>query len=80
LAIQKNYLKLILIIALTVGGFGIVLSAFLASFIFLLYSLPNFSLAAFFGYKYYTYDKNIPNVKERRKYSNNRRFKPKSEK
>jgi ABC-type Fe3+-siderophore transport system permease subunit len=80
LAIKKNYLRLILIIALIVGGFGIVLSAFLASFIFLLYSLPNFSLAAFFGYKYYTYDKSIRNVKERRKDSSNRRFKPKSEK
>jgi hypothetical protein len=81
LAIQRNYLRLILIIALTVGGFGIVLSAFLASFEFLLFSLPNLSLAAFFGYKYYTYDKNIRNVKEqRRRDSSNRRFKPKSEK
>jgi hypothetical protein len=71
---------LLLIIALTVGGFGIVLSAFLASFIFLLFSLPNFSLAAFFGYKYYTYNKNIGNIKERRKDSSNRRFKQKSKK
>jgi hypothetical protein len=71
---------LILIIALTVGIFGVVLSAFLASFAFLLFSLPNLSLAAFFGYKYYTYDKSIRNIKERRKGSSNRRFKPKSEK
>ncbi|HYX55173.1 MAG TPA: hypothetical protein VE818_03355 [Nitrososphaeraceae archaeon] len=80
MTIQRNYLRLLLIIALTVGGFGIILSAFLASFIFLLFSLPNFSLAAFFGYKYYTYDKNIRNVKEQRKDSSNRRFKQKSKK
>jgi hypothetical protein len=69
-----------LIIALTVGVFGIVLSALLASFTFLLFSLPNFSLATFFGYKYYTYDKNIRNIKEHRKDNSKRRFKPKSEK
>ena len=54
---KKEHLKIFFIIALTVGIFGIVLSAFLASFAFLMFSLPNLSLAAFFGYKYYKIDK-----------------------
>jgi hypothetical protein len=33
----------------------------------LLFSLPNFSLAAFFGYKYLVYHKTIQKYEERKK-------------
>ena len=64
---KKEHLKIFVIIALTVGIFGIVLSAFLASFAFLTFSLPNLSLAAFFGYKYYKIDKTMLSHKKGRR-------------
>jgi hypothetical protein len=71
LAAQKRHLSILFTIALSVGTIGIVLSALLASFAFLIFSMPNFSLAAFFGYKYYTYDKKIQQYEARRRRSNN---------
>lgn len=72
LAAQKRHLRILFTIALSVGAIGIVLSALLASFAFLIFSMPNFSLATFFGYKYYTYDKKIQQYEERkRRRSNN---------
>ncbi|HZA07874.1 MAG TPA: hypothetical protein VE619_09230 [Nitrososphaeraceae archaeon] len=60
---------------MSVGAIGIILSALLASFAFLIFSMPNFSLATFFGYKYYTYDKKIQQYEERKRRSNNSRKK-----
>jgi hypothetical protein len=40
-----------LIISLAIAIFGIILSAVLASYPFMIFSVPNFSLAVFFGYK-----------------------------
>jgi hypothetical protein len=57
LVVKKEYLKVLFIIALSVGIAGIMLSALFASYAFIIFSLPNLSLAAFFGYKYYTHDK-----------------------
>jgi hypothetical protein len=71
LAAQKRHLRILFTIALSVGTIGIVLSALLASFAFLIFSMPNFSLAAFFGYKYYTYDKKIQQYEGRKRRSNN---------
>jgi hypothetical protein len=67
MAVKKKHLKVLLIIALSVGIAGIILSAFLASYAFIIFSLPNLSLAAFFGYKYYTYDKKIQEYEQRKK-------------
>jgi len=70
LAAQKRHLRILFIIALSIGALGIILSALLASFAFLIFSMPNLSLAAFFGYKYYTYDKKIQQYEERKRRSN----------
>jgi hypothetical protein len=67
LAIRKQSLKVLLIIALSVGIAGIILSALFASYAFIIFSLPNLSLAAFFGYKYYTHDKKAQEYEERKK-------------
>lgn len=75
LAAQKRHLRILFTIAVSVGAIGIVLSALLASFAFLIFSMPNFSLAAFFGYKYYTYDKKIQQYEERKRRSNSSRKK-----
>ena len=52
---QKR-LIILLIISLLAGFIATILSVILDSFSFLLISLPNYSLAAFFGYRYYRYD------------------------
>jgi hypothetical protein len=41
---------------LLAGFIATILSVILDSYTFLLISLPNFSLAAFFGYSYWKYD------------------------
>jgi hypothetical protein len=69
LAAQKRHLKILFIIALSIGALGVILSALLASFAFLIFSMPNLSLAAFFGYKYYTYDKKIQQYEQRKRRS-----------
>ena len=69
LAVQKRHLRILFIIALSIGALGIILSALLASFAFLIFSMPNLSLAAFFGYKYYTYDKKIQQSEQRKRRS-----------
>jgi hypothetical protein len=56
-----------LLIALAAGIFGISLSILFASFAFLLFSLPNLSLAAFFSYKYLTYNKTLGKSTDRRR-------------
>ena len=71
LAVQKRHLRILFIIALSIGALGIILSALLASFAFLIFSMPNLSLAAFFGYKYYSYDKKIQQYEERKRRRNN---------
>jgi hypothetical protein len=67
MAVKKAYLKVLFIIALSVGLAGIILSALFASYAFIIFSLPNLSLGAFFGYKYYTHDKNIEGYEQRKK-------------
>lgn len=67
MAVKKEYLKVLFIIALSVGIAGIILSALFASYAFIIFSLPNLSLAAFFGYKYYTYDKKAREYEQRKK-------------
>lgn len=57
MAVKKKHLKVLLIVALSVGIAGIILSALFASYAFIIFSLPNLSLGAFFGYKYYIHDK-----------------------
>ena len=52
---QKR-LIILLIISLLAGFIATILSIILDSYFFLLISLPNYSLAAFFGYRYYRYD------------------------
>jgi hypothetical protein len=49
------------------GVFGLIVSAFSSSFAFLLFSLPNFGLAAFFGYKYFVYNKTIQKYEQRKR-------------
>lgn len=67
MAVKKEYLKVLFIIALSVGIAGIILSALFASYAFIIFSLPNLSLAAFFGYKYYTHDKKAQEYEQRKK-------------
>jgi hypothetical protein len=67
MAVKKKHLKVLLIVALSVGIAGIILSALFASYAFIIFSFPNLSLAAFFGYKYYTYDKKIQEYEQRKK-------------
>jgi hypothetical protein len=67
MAVKKKHLKVLLIVALSVGIAGIILSALFASYAFIIFSLPNLSLAAFFGYRYYTYDKKIQEYEQRKK-------------
>jgi hypothetical protein len=55
----KKRLGILLIISLLAGFIATILSVILDSFTFLLISLPNFSLAAFFGYRYWKYDNNV---------------------
>lgn len=52
----KKRLGILLIISLLAGFIATILSVILDSYTFLLISLPNFSLAAFFGYSYWKYD------------------------
>jgi hypothetical protein len=52
----KKRLKILLIISLLAGFIATILSVILDSYTFLLISLSNFSLAAFFGYSYWKYD------------------------
>lgn len=52
---QKR-LVILLIISLLAGFIATIISVILDSYSFLLISLPNYSLAAFFGYRYYRYD------------------------
>jgi hypothetical protein len=52
---QKR-LVILLIISLLAGFIATIFSVILDSYSFLLISLPNYSLAAFFGYRYYRYD------------------------
>ena len=65
LPIKKNQLKILLIVAAVIGSFGVVITLLTSSLSFLLFTLPNLSLAAFFGYKYKTFKK--LDVKPRRK-------------
>jgi hypothetical protein len=67
LAVKKEYVKVLFTIALSVGIAGIILSALFASYAFIIFSLPNLSLAAFFGYKYYTHDKKAQEYEQRKK-------------
>ncbi|MGA8914245.1 MAG: hypothetical protein WB443_15485 [Nitrososphaeraceae archaeon] len=67
MAVRKGHLQILFIVALSIGTLGMILSAFLASFAFMIFSLPNLSLAMFFGYKYYTYDKKMQQYEERRR-------------
>jgi len=57
----------LLLIALSTGIFGLGLFTFVHKYQFLLFCLPNFSLAAFFGYKYYTYDKAMQKEENRKR-------------
>jgi hypothetical protein len=52
----KKRLKMLLIISLLAGFIATILSVTFNSYTFLLISLSNFSLAAFFGYSYWKYD------------------------
>lgn len=52
----KKRLGILLIISLLAGFIATILSVILDSYTFLLISLPNFSLATFFGYRYWKYD------------------------
>ena len=52
----KKRLKILLIISLLAGFIATILSVTFNSYAFLLISLSNFSLAAFFGYRYWKYD------------------------
>jgi hypothetical protein len=52
----KKRLKILIIISLLAGFIATILSVILDSYPFLLISLSNFSLAAFFGYSYWKYD------------------------
>ena len=52
---QKR-LIILLIISLLAGFIATILSVILDSYSFLLISLTNYSMAAFFGYRYYRYD------------------------
>jgi hypothetical protein len=52
---QKR-LVILLIISLLAGFIATIFSIILDSYSFLLISLPNYSLAAFFGYRYYRYE------------------------
>jgi hypothetical protein len=73
LAAKKGQLKILFIVALSIGILGIILSALLASFAFMIFSLPNLSLAMFFGYKYYTHDKKMQHYEERKRRSSGRK-------
>lgn len=46
-------------LAAAVGTFGIVESAFLSSFIFFALGIANYAMAAFFAFKYFTYDRRV---------------------
>ena len=67
MAVKKGHLKILFIVALSIGIAGIILSALFASYAFIIFSLPNLSLAAFFGYKYYMYDKSIQEYEQRKR-------------
>jgi hypothetical protein len=67
MAIKKKHLRVLLIVALSVGVAGFILSALFASYAFIIFSLPNLSLAAFFGYKYYTYEKKAQEYEQTKK-------------
>ena len=55
----RNQLIIFVGMAAAVGTFGIVESAFLASFVFFILGIANYGMAAFFAYKYFTYDRRI---------------------
>ena len=73
MAVKKKQLKVLLIVALSIGIAGIILSALFASYAFIIFSFPNLSLAAFFGYKYYTYEKKAQEYEQRKKRRNRKR-------
>lgn len=46
-------------LAAAVGTFGIVESAYLSSFIFFALGMANYAIAAFFAFKYFTYNRGV---------------------
>ena len=71
MVVYKNQLIVFMGLAAAVGTFGIVESAFLSSFIFFALGIANYAMAAFFAFKYFTYDRGV------RKSQNSRRAKTK---
>jgi hypothetical protein len=57
LPVQKSTMLFLVIIAGSAGIFGLFMSSLHSSFFFLLLSVPNFVIASFFGYKYYSFNK-----------------------
>jgi hypothetical protein len=57
MVVYKKGLAIILSVALAAGIVALLISAVFASYIFMILSLPNFGLAAFFGYKYFTLER-----------------------
>jgi hypothetical protein len=55
--VQKGVILSLVIIAGSAGIFGLFMASLHYSFFFLLLSIPNFVIASFFGYKYYSLNK-----------------------
>ena len=55
MVVYKNQLVVFIGLAAAVGTFGIIESAYLSSFVFFALGIANYAIAAFFGYKYFTY-------------------------
>ena len=59
MVVYKNQLVVFIGVAAAIGTFGIVQSAYLSSFVFFALGIANYAIAAFFGYKYFTYDRGV---------------------
>lgn len=59
LVVHKNQLTIFIGLAAAVGTFGLIESAFLSSFVFFILAIANYAMAAFFAFKYFTYDRNV---------------------
>jgi hypothetical protein len=59
MVVYKNQLVVFIGLAAAVGTFGIIESAYLSSFVFFALGIANYAIAAFFGFKYFTYGRGV---------------------
>ena len=72
MVVYKNQLIVFIGLAAAVGTFGIVESAYLSSFVFFTLGIANYAIAAFFGFKYFTYGRGVRNSQNSHKPRNKR--------